>query len=183
MAAKKTKKKTAKKLAKKPSKKTANKLTKNPARKRKQGTTVVQFQYANLVKPLPGATDKQLAAIEGHLGGALPSDYADFLRGLNGGCPQPSVVGKPHDGFNIEAFYGAGSRSDACDVLKASQRASKNAGRAVVAIAGDGSGDQLVFLKPGDSAVYHWSHDDDAKPRRVAKSFSDLLSSLTELPD
>jgi hypothetical protein len=185
MAAKKTKK-TANKLAKKPSKKAARrpakKLAKKPAKSRGPKTTVIEFRYGNLIKPLAGATAKQLAAIERHFGGALPSDYADFLRGLNGGGPQPSLVGKPRDGFNIEAFYGAGSKSDAYDVLKASQRASKAAGSNVVAIAGDGSGDQLIFLKPGDAGVYHWVHDELGKPRRVAKSFSRLLASLTELP-
>jgi len=186
MAAKKTKK-TAKKLAEQPSKQAAKRPAKKPAKKpapsRRQKTTVIEFQYANLVKPLPGATTKQLAAIERHFGGALPSDYADFLRGLNGGSPQPSLVGTPRDGFNIEAFYGSGSKSDAYDVLKASQRASKAAGSNVVAIASDGSGDQLIFLKPGDAGVYHWLHDEVAKPRRVAKSFSHLLAGLTELPE
>lgn len=178
VAAKKAKratKKASKAGKTKPRKATATSRTRRAAKP----TTVVQFQYVRLVKRLPGASATQLAAIERHFGGALPTDYAEFLRGVNGGCPAPSYVPGKRFGFGIEAFYGAGAASDYYDVLHASKRTSANAGRTVVAIAGDGSGDQLVLLAPGDPAVYWWAHDDDDEPRRVAKSFDALLASLT----
>jgi SMI1 / KNR4 family (SUKH-1) len=149
------------------------------ARRAGKPTTVVQFQYAQLVKRLPGASAAQLAAIERHFGGALPTDYAEFLRGVNGGGPEPSFVALGSIYFGIEAFYGAGAASAYYDVLQASQRVSTNARRTVVAVAGDGCGDHLVLLEPGDPAIYWWAHDDEGEPRRVAKSFDALLASLT----
>jgi hypothetical protein len=55
---------------------------------------------------------------------------------------------------------------------------SRTLGREVITIAGDGAGDQLIFLAPGDSAVYLWVHDQAVPPRQIASSFSELLRLL-----
>ena len=58
---------------------------------------------------------------------------------------------------------------------------SRDLGREVVAIAGDGAGDQLIFLAPGDPAVYWWKHDEHLPPIRMASSFTELLRLIRPL--
>jgi hypothetical protein len=75
----------------------------------------------------------------------------------------------------VECIYGLGT-SDEYEVESRSSWPSKVLGREVVAVAGDGFGDQLVLLAPGDPAVYQWLHDQDAPPIPMASSFTELLS-------
>jgi hypothetical protein len=76
--------------------------------------------------------------------------------------------------FEVECFNGLGA-AEGYDVEYCSQWPSKRLGREVVAIAGNGAGDQLIFLAHHNPAVYQWIHDQAVPPVRMASSFSELL--------
>jgi len=152
--------------------------------------------YANKVVRRAPATDAQITGVETRFGGALPADYRRFLQSVNGGSPMAVGVQPPADpnaddprrclvghpaypfpdyAFEVECFYGLGS-PDAYDVESYSAWPSEVLGREVVAIAGNGYGDHLLLLAPGDPAVYQWIHDEDVPTLRMASSFTELLS-------
>jgi hypothetical protein len=79
----------------------------------------------------------------------------------------------------VECFHGLGGED--YEVEGQSKWPSHDLGREVVAIAGDGAGDQLIFLAPGDSAVYWWKHDLRVPPMRMASSFTELLRLIRPL--
>jgi hypothetical protein len=139
------------------------------------------WSYVNKVVPVPPATAAQMSAIEARFGGPLPPDYAAFLRSVNGGVPSRSFLRRGRDSFDVESFHGIGASTSAYDVEKASRWPSDTLGRPVVAIAGNGAGDQLIFLAPGDPGVYQWIHDEERAPILMAPSFTELLAML-ELP-
>ncbi|HEY7223403.1 MAG TPA: SMI1/KNR4 family protein [Micromonosporaceae bacterium] len=142
----------------------------------------VRFTYAKKIVPLPPATADQLAVVETAFG-PLPSEYRRFLSTVNGGAPVPCFLDFPsrHE-FEIECFYGVGAPSDAYSVEYRSASVSERMGQTVVAIAGDGFGDQLILLRPGDPAVYQWVHDEQIPPIRMAPSFPALLAALVPAP-
>jgi hypothetical protein len=79
----------------------------------------------------------------------------------------------------LECFYGLGGED--YEVEYQSKWPSRNLGREVVAIAGDGAGDQLIFLVPGDPAVYWWRYEERSPPTHMASSFSELLRLIRPL--
>jgi SMI1 / KNR4 family (SUKH-1) len=160
-----------------------------------------EFTYEKAVVRRPPATDAQIAGVEARFGGVLPADYRLFLQSINGGAP--AALGarpptNPHDddprrceidypddpaySFEVECFYGLGP-PDAYEVESYAAWPSEVLGRQVVTIAGNGCGDQLIFLTPGDAAVYHFIHDEDVPPVRIASSFTELLSVVQPAAD
>jgi hypothetical protein len=140
----------------------------------------IAFSYFHKVLPLPPATPAEITRLEERFGGPLPEDYKTFLGTVNGGTPGRSFLDYDAGCFDLEDLHGVGAAATAYDVEKASEWPSADIGHAVVAIGGDGSGDQLILLSPGDSSIYHWIHDQASAPVRVAASFTDLLSELVE---
>jgi hypothetical protein len=159
-----------------------------------------EFVYHRKVVRRPPATGDQIAAVEARFG-PLPVDYKGFLLSVNGGAPRAKhapalddlepeaddpgrcVVEYPDYSrgvervfsFEVEDFHGLGPPADIYEVEYASGWPSRYLGREVVAIAGDGAGDQLIFLAPGDPAVYLWAHDKEVPPVRMKSSFTELL--------
>jgi hypothetical protein len=160
-----------------------------------------EFTYARKVVSRPPATEAQIAAVEARFG-ALPTDYKCFLQTINGGSPRAKhapalddlvdpeaddhgrcVVEYPKHtpfgervyAFEVECMYGLGPPADMYEVEYYSEWPSRVLDRQVVAIAGDGAGDQLILLGPGDPAVYLWVHDEAVPPVRMASSFGELL--------
>jgi SMI1 / KNR4 family (SUKH-1) len=155
-----------------------------------------QFVYPNEVVRRPPATDTHLAAVHSRFG-PLPVDYRRFLKSVNGGTPRATgpdgqpmsyptdpdaddpgrcVVDHPEYEFEVECFYGLGAPEDAYSVVSCSRYPSRRLGHEVVAIAGNGCGDHLIFLAPGDPAVYQWIHDEAVPPVPMAASFTELLA-------
>jgi SMI1 / KNR4 family (SUKH-1) len=140
------------------------------------------------------ATDAQIAVVEARFG-PLPADYKRFLQSVNGGAPAALKHGPAPDPtddpracvvvhperypFGLECFYGLGGEH--YEVEDQSKWPSSDLGREVVAIAGDGAGDQLIFLASGDPAVYWWKHDERVPPIRMASSFTELLRLIRPL--
>jgi len=160
-----------------------------------------EFTYARMVVRRPPATDAQIAAVEARFG-PLPGDYKRFLQTVNRGSPRAKhapalddlvdpeaddpgrcVVEYPKHtrfgerifSFKVECIYGLGPPADTYEVEYYSKWPSRDLGREVVAISGDGAGDQLIFLAPADPAVYLWIHDEAVPPARMASSFRELL--------
>jgi hypothetical protein len=150
------------------------------------------FIYEKKLTRLPAATDADIAALEARFG-ALPDDYRHFLSTINGGRPAAKrapprdpadahaddprrcLIAHPKYPFEVECFNGLGAPTDAYAVESRSKRPSEALGREVVAIAGNGAGDQLILLAPGDPTVYQWVHDEKVAPVPMAASFSELL--------
>jgi hypothetical protein len=142
----------------------------------------VEFGYFNRIVQLPPATDDQIAVVEARFG-ELPTDYRYFLKTVNGGRPSRTFIDVPGWSFDIECFNGVGGDpTGPYAVERRSARTSEVLDRQVVAIAGNGAGDQLIFLSADDPAVYQWIHDEDVPPVPMAPSFTDLLAMLREPP-
>jgi hypothetical protein len=142
----------------------------------------VRFKHVGKVVQLPPATDEQLAWVETRFG-PLPRDYRRFLATVNGGVPVPGFLDHATYSFEIECFNGLGAPYDAYSVESRSRRPSERLGRPVVAIAGNGAGDQLIIRAPSDPAIYQWLHDEEVEPVRMASSFTELLSLLVPGPE
>jgi len=143
--------------------------------------------YGGLLRERPAPTAEQWARIEARVGAALPADYKAFLATQNGGIPLLPWVSVGDEGFLIECLnYVDGAEADTYDVEKASRRPSRHIGEEVVAIAPDGSGDQLILRRVGgDWRVEWWRHDalDPGATEPVAASFSALLELLEPDPN
>jgi SMI1 / KNR4 family (SUKH-1) len=142
----------------------------------------IRFKHVGKVVQLPPATEEQLAQLEARFG-PLPRDYRRFLATVNGGVPVPGFLDHPTRSFEIECFNGLGAPYDAYSVESRSRRPGERLGRPVVAIAGNGAGDQLILRAPSDAAIYQWLHDEDIEPVRMAPSFTALLSVLVPGPE
>jgi hypothetical protein len=120
----------------------------------RQSRYPVEFGYMNRIVQLPPATDDQIAVVEARFG-ELPADYKRFLKTVNGGRPSRPFMDVSGWSFDIECFNGlGGDPTGSYAVERRSAWASEILERQVVAIAGNGAGDQLIFLSAGDPAVY-----------------------------
>lgn len=177
------------------------KSSKGPARKGKKTNAVLErprsraeagelatylgmrFGYEEQVRKLAPATSAQIRAIEEHFGGPLPPDYVEFLQAVNGGMPRRTYLYHSDFSFDIESLHGIGAATDVYDVLRASSWPSEVLKTPVVAIGGNGAGDQLIFLRPKDPSVYQWVHDEDVSPFKMARSFREMIGKLRTRPD
>ncbi len=113
----------------------------------------IEFDYVNKIVRLPPATDEQIGALEAQFGGATPEDYRRFLQTINGGMPSRSFLERSDESFEIECLYGLGSPTKAYSVEWQSGRVSSTLGHAVMAIAGNGASDQLIYSSPVHPAI------------------------------
>lgn len=151
----------------------------------------IGFSYPGLIRERPAPSEEQLAITEERVGQRLPDDYRQFLARQNGGVPGLccfTAVDPEYDDeedFVLEAFYYVdGSGEDYYDVESASESPSELLEEEVVAIAGDGSGDQLLLrLVDGAWQVQWWRHDQEPGDFHVADSFSELLDMLGPEPE
>lgn len=140
------------------------------------------FSYVGLIRPRPPASDARLAEIEALLGAPLPADYRAFLQTQNGGCPRRAAFDADGERFVLECYYHAGERQAVYELEKNAARVSASIGRPVLAIAGDGSGDQLIYDPRRGPGLWWWRHDSDAQVL-VAPSFAAFDAMLVEPDD
>jgi hypothetical protein len=151
---------------------------------RMRDITELKIGYPGILRQRGAPSEAQYAIIEGRIGCPLPVDYKAFLSAQNGGAPEINFLDTDDDAFQIECFnYLDEKKEDIYDVEKASARASRALGKEVVAIAPDGSGDQLVLRRVGGDWEVAWWRHDEGTCERVAASFSELLDRLTAPPD
>jgi hypothetical protein len=121
-----------------------------------------------------------ILAAERELGGSLPKSYRAALLRANGG-----ELETESDDWEMYPIADTSDRKrlsrTANHIIKETQscREWPRFPEGALAIAGNGSGDQLIFLKDGASfsaAVYAWSHETGAIAK-VADDFS-LLKAL-----
>jgi hypothetical protein len=130
----------------------------------------------------PPATEAQVAVLAARFG-PLPEDYRHFLTTVNGGAPVPDFLEHPAGyPFAIECFNSLCDPGEPYSIEAASAWLSDVLERPVVALAGNGFGDHLILIAPGDPAIYQWVHDEDGAPVRMASSFTELLSLLVPRP-
>ena len=142
------------------------------------------FYRGKVIERKP-ATLIDIAEFEKKHGVKLPTDYISFVSKMNGGTPTLNwLETKGKEAFELEAFYHlSGDDTDYYSVSRASKAPSEALGRTVVAIAGDGSGDELILDPTAASAkVKWWRHDTRDEPELVAESFADLLDKLVKSP-
>ena len=180
-----TKKTTAAK--KTAAKKAAAKKTVAPPRTRATSphSAEQQYTYPGVLRRRPAATEAQLTRIEARLKRPLPADYRAFLTTHNGGSPSRCMFEADGETFRLECFHGVGEprRSDAYNVETVSAGVREVLGHEVLAIAGDGSGDQLIYDPTRGPGLWWWRHDDDDDGPAVAPSFTALNAMLREAPD
>lgn len=140
------------------------------------------FSFLGRIQPRPPASDARLAEIEALLGAPLPADYRAFLQTQNGGCPRRAAFDADGERFVLECYYHAGERQAVYELEKNAARVSAAIGRPVLAIAGDGSGDQLIYDPQRGPGLWWWRHDSDAQVF-VAASFAAFDAMLVEPDD
>ncbi|EKE67535.1 SMI1/KNR4 family protein [Gallaecimonas xiamenensis] len=143
----------------------------------------LNIYYQNKVVEKPVPSDSDILSFEKKYGVKLPEDYVSFIQTVNGGAPSLNLYVDDDMEFDVEAFYFLSLEADEEDyysVIAASQWPTESIGRTVIAIAGDGSGDQLIFDLSLGQEVRLWRHDEEEEPEIIAASFSDFLSKLVE---
>lgn len=146
----------------------------------------IGFGYGGVLRERPAPSPTQIRKIEDRVGAELPADYKAFMATQNGGAPVLNFVAlADDDGYLLECLhYIDGDESDIYDVERASRRPSAGLGEQVVAVAADGSGDQLILRIVNDEwRAQWWRHDEEPSISDVAPSFSDLLNMLTAQPE
>jgi hypothetical protein len=144
----------------------------------------IGFEYLGILKPRPAPTAAQIEAIEKRVGAELPADYKAFIVVQNGGAPKKNFVATDDGGYLIECFnYVDGAEEDVYDVASASSYPSESLDEVVVAIAPDGSGDDLILRhSDGQWRIEWWRHDEEGT-ELIAASFSELLDKLSDEPE
>lgn len=144
----------------------------------------IYYQNCVIERPIPSLDE--IAEFQARQGVALPADYLQFLRTINGGAPTLNFFENDEAAFAIEAFHYLALESDPDDsysIAVASEWPCEELGRKVIAIAGDGSGDQLIIDPSQGPEVRLWRHDDGSEPEILASSFEALLAGLKPDPD
>ncbi|MGZ0701870.1 SMI1/KNR4 family protein [Pseudomonas piscis] len=139
----------------------------------------IYYQNCVIERPVPSLDE--IAEFQARHGVTLPEDYVKFLRTVNGGAPTLNFFESDDAEFAIEAFHYLALQSDANDcysIAVASEWPSEELGRQVIAIAGDGSGDQLIIDPSLGPEVRLWRHDDGSQPEILAPRFEALLAGL-----
>jgi len=119
-------------------------------------------------------------AAERAIGGTLPASYVAAMRVSNGG--ELDVLDDDWQQYPIADTSDRKRLSRTCNhVIKETQALYRwpSFPKQGLAIAGNGSGDQLVLLRDGQvfaESVYHWSHETGALTK-VAGAFSELAAS------
>ena len=121
-----------------------------------------------------------IAAAEREIGSTLPTSYVTAMQASNGG--ELDVLDDDWQQYPIADTSDRKRLSRTANhVIKETQAMLQwpSFPKQGLAIAGNGSGDQLVLLRDGDvfaEAVYHWSHETGALTK-VAEAFSELAVS------
>eukprot|EP01104_Vermistella_antarctica_P002423 TRINITY_DN12666_c0_g1_i1.p1 TRINITY_DN12666_c0_g1~~TRINITY_DN12666_c0_g1_i1.p1 ORF type:complete len:182 (+),score=14.45 TRINITY_DN12666_c0_g1_i1:143-688(+) len=145
--------------------------------------------YPGLVKPLSAPTSDDYERTERRVGFPLPDDYRRFIDQFNGCAPKRTHV----DGFWVECFNHVREEKYECDrsryynIEKASEWPSEDLGEEVVAIAGDGCGDALIFRRcrrgsQGPQCHIQWWYHDEDRQDDVCDTFTQLLELLKDPP-
>jgi hypothetical protein len=143
----------------------------------------IGISYAGkIIKRNPPST-AEIKKLEQTLAVKLPEQYKQFLNQANGFIPVLNFVDiAARYGWYVDCFYHASSEfTHEYNLASASKWASEALGRPIVAIAGNGSGDQLIFDPRRDpEAIYLWNHEDASKTVLVAKNLETFLDMLGE---
>jgi hypothetical protein len=155
-------------------------------KKSRAPSEALTFSYMNMIVPHSPPTAADWKRIETRIDAALPPDYKAFIIKQNGGIPSKCVAAFGGHEFWIETFYHVGHDvDDGYNCESQSTWVSEALGVQALAIAGDGSGDQLVLqVSKGKSQIMWWAHDaeDDKSMLPIATSFTDLLARLEAAP-
>ncbi|MGC5700627.1 SMI1/KNR4 family protein [Pseudomonas sp. NFXW11] len=146
----------------------------------------LSIYYQNFVVEREIPSLEQLAEFQARHGIKLPDDYVAFIRSINGGIPTLNFFTNEECEFVVETFHHLSlidDQDDCYNISIASAWPSEDLGRTLIAIAGDGSGDQLVFDLSLGPQVRLWRHDDGQQPVIIAASFADFIDRLEPEPE
>lgn len=124
----------------------------------------------------------EIKQLEQTLGTKLLKSYKQFLKKANGFVPSLNSFSVEDNAWSLECFYHVSSElTHGYNVAAQSEWASEVLARPVIAIAGDGSGDQLIFdPMQNPEALYMWTHDSSQQPVKVADNLEAFLDMLEE---
>jgi hypothetical protein len=142
----------------------------------------IGISYVGKIIERKAPSAAEIKQLEQTLGTKLPETYKQFLEKANGFSPILNTFSVDSYAWSLECFYHVASDlSHAYNVAAQSEWASEVLARPVIAIAGDGSGDQLIFDPTQHAeALYMWTHDSSEQPVKVADNLEAFLDMLEE---
>jgi hypothetical protein len=139
-------------------------------------------------KRSPGfvGNDKDFEQIDALIGAQLPKDYIIFIKAADGGHPEVGSFfldgDREHNSFSVDWFY-TFSNPNVENIKTAISQWGKLLGRKMLPIARDGGGNQF-YLNLTDVVPTVWIYLHDNNERiKLADSFVEFLSALTDNPD
>jgi len=145
----------------------------------------------------PPLREEDVVRVEQQLGITLPDDYREFLLMHNGGHPEPKyfpIKDNPSDDHGILEWFYCIQEGEYYDLRRQVQLLRGRIPPNLLPIADDPGGNLLCMsvAGPDQNTVYFWAHEEECEEGEtptydnvyfVANSFSDLLGSLTHLPE
>jgi SMI1-KNR4 cell-wall len=140
----------------------------------------IGISYAGKIIKRDAPSAAEVEQLEQTLGVKLPKLYKEFLEQVNGFAPLLNSFSVGDYGWTLESFYHVASDlNHPYNAAAQSEYANEVLARPVIAIAGDGSGDQLIFDSTQDAdALYMWAHDSSKEPIKVAATLEAFLDML-----
>ena len=131
------------------------------------------------VPPKP-ATETQIASFEHRIGKALPADYREYLRTVNGGPPEPRNYRGPVMRLYVQYIYPLVDDEDEISGLVYEWRAASDIPETfrdrLLPVADVGDGDRLFLSLLNGEVFYHFQDEDSFI--RIDDSFSSILKNL-----
>lgn len=134
-------------------------------------------------------SDELFYEVGGMVGGCLPESYMQFIRTVDGGCPEIGCFLLPGDDpdniFEVNEFYSFTDEriENIVDVIKDWQSI---LGDGALPIGADGGGNQIYLVLTDEEPsvwIYLTDDEDDEVRIKVANSFEDFIASLMADPD
>ena len=130
-------------------------------------------------EPPKPATETQIVAFERLIGSALPADYREYLRTVNGGSPEPATYHGPVISLYVQNIFSLLDDEDKiCGLVYEWRGASDVPGTfrdRLLPVAYVGDGDRLFLSLFNGEVFYHFQDEDSFV--RIDDSFSSTQES------
>jgi hypothetical protein len=134
-----------------------------------------------MMRPVRGAAELEVARFERANNLALPKNYRRFLGEQNGGRPKDGEFPVPGWGVTVvDTFFGIGT-GDSYDLQRQLDRLANPRNSELLPIATDPGGLRLFLgiRGPHVGGIFFWDHKDSAsQPVQVADDFESFAASL-----
>jgi len=138
-------------------------------------------------------TERDITALERHVGAGLPLPYRQFLLEYNGGRVSPDCFdfnrNGEEDGSMVDWFLRIGDEGWS-NMYKYLEVYKDRVPDGFMPIAHDPGGNLILISLQGDGRIYYWDHDEEVEEGQapgtrnvylVANSFPEFLDSLYDI--